>query len=169
MKKGEIVFSAVCVAFFGFMLFETLDLLGQGRAGEVGSGFWPFTALAVATLLSVLMLISSLKNSMAAVEENPHELTTEALAEKRRARITVTLSILCFLAYLLVMPWIGFIVASLLYILVFAWILGERRGWVLAVSPVLMTAVIMGVFAKFITIPFPKGIGVFAEFSRLFY
>jgi hypothetical protein len=40
---------------------------------------------------------------------------------------------------------------------------------VLATSPVLMTAVIMGVFAKFITIPFPKGIGVFAEFSRLFY
>lgn len=169
MKKGEFVFSAVCVAFFGFMLFETLDLLGQGRAGEVGSGLWPFMALAAATLLSVLMLISSLKKSIAAAGENPQELTAEALAEKRRARITVTLSILCFLAYLLVMPWIGFIVASLLYIFVFAWILGERRGWVLAVSPVLMTAVIMGVFAKFITIPFPKGIGVFAEFSRLFY
>jgi hypothetical protein len=29
--------------------------------------------------------------------------------------------------------------------------------------------VIMGVFAKFITIPFPKGVGLFAEFSRLFY
>jgi hypothetical protein len=30
---------------------------------------------------------------------------------------------------------------------------------VLAVSPILLTAVILGVFAKFITIPFPKGIG----------
>jgi hypothetical protein len=40
---------------------------------------------------------------------------------------------------------------------------------VLALSPFLVTAVIVAVFAKFITIPFPKGVGVFAELSRLFY
>jgi putative tricarboxylic transport membrane protein len=168
MKKGEIIFSAVCIAFFGFMLFETFELLGQGRPGEVGSGLWPFMALAISTLLSVLMLISNIRKSKAA-GPGAQGLTAEAVAEKRRARITVTLSIVCFLAYIIVTPWIGFIIATLLYILVFALILGERRRWVLAISPVLMTAVIMGVFAKFITIPFPKGIGVFAEFSRLFY
>jgi putative tricarboxylic transport membrane protein len=169
MKKGEIVFFAACVAFFGFMLFETFDLLGQGRPGEMGSGLWPFMALAVSTLLSALMLIASIQKSIKAAGQGAQEVTAEANAEKKRARATVTLSIVCFLAYILVMPWIGFILASLLYIFVFALVLGERRRWVLAISPVLMTAVIMGVFAKFITIPFPKGIGVFAEFSRLFY
>ena len=169
MKKGEIVFFAACVAFFGFMLFETFDLLRQGRPGEVGSGLWPFMALAVSMLLSALMLIASIQKSIKAAGQGAQEVTAEANAEKKRARVTVTLSIVCFLAYILVMPWIGFILASLLYIFVFAIVLGERRRWVLAISPVLMTAVIMGVFAKFITIPFPKGIGVFAEFSRLFY
>jgi hypothetical protein len=168
MKKSEIIFSAVCIAFFGFMLFETFELLGQGRPGEVGSGLWPFMALAISTLLSVLMLVSNIRKYKAA-GPGVQELTAEAIAEKRRARITVTLSIVCFLAYIIVTPWIGFIIATLLYIFVFALVLGERRRWVLAISPVLMTAVIMGVFAKFITIPFPKGIGVFAEFSRLFY
>jgi putative tricarboxylic transport membrane protein len=158
MKKGEIIFSAICIAFFGFMLFETFELLGQGRPGEVGSGLWPFMALATSTLLSVLMLISSIRRSNAAGSD-AQGLTAEAIAEKRRARM----------AYIIVMPWFGFIIATLLYIFVFALILGERRRWVLAISPVLMTTVIMGVFAKFITIPFPKGIGVFAEFSRLFY
>ena len=62
MKKGEIIFSAVCIAFFGFMLFETFELLGQGRPGEVGSGLWPFMALAISTLLSVLMLIANIRN-----------------------------------------------------------------------------------------------------------
>jgi uncharacterized membrane protein (DUF485 family) len=169
MKKGEIVFSGVCVAFFGFMLFETLDLLGQGRPGEVGSGLWPFMALAVSLVLSLLMLIASIKKYKAAAQENPPDLSAEAVAEKRRQRTIVTLSIVTFLAYILVMPWIGFILATLIYILAFALALGERRRWVLAVSPFLVTAVIVGVFAKFITIPFPKGIGVFAEFSRLFY
>jgi hypothetical protein len=32
-----------------------------------------------------------------------------------------------------------------------------------------VTAMIVAVFAKFITIPFPRGVGLFAEFSRLFY
>jgi putative tricarboxylic transport membrane protein len=168
MKKGEIIFSAVCIAFFGFMLFETFELLGQGRPGEVGSGLWPFMALAISTLLSVLILIANIRKSKAG-GPGAQELTAEAIAAKRRARITVTLSIVCFITYIIVTPWIGFIIATLLYILVFALVLGERRRWVLAIAPVLMTAVIMGVFAKFITIPFPKGVGVFAEFSRLFY
>lgn len=168
MKKGEVIFSAVCIAFFGFMLFETFDLLGKGRPGEVGSGLWPFIALAIATLLSILILIANIRKSNPAGPA-AQDLTVEAIAEKRRARITVTLSVVCFLAYIIVTPGIGFIIATLLFILVFALILGERRRWVLVIAPVLMTAVIMGVFAKFITIPFPKGIGVFAEFSRLFY
>ena len=71
---------------------------------------------------------------------------------------------------MVVIPWIGFILATLIYIPAFALALGERRKWVLAViSPFLLTAIIVAVFAKFITIPFPKGVGIFAEFSRLFY
>jgi uncharacterized membrane protein (DUF485 family) len=151
------------------MLFETLDLLGQGRAGEMGSGLWPFMALSVSLVLSLFMLIASMKKSRAAARESVPEPTAEAIAEKKRQRTTVTLSIVTFVVYILVMPWIGFILATLLYVLAFAIALGERRRWVLAASPFLVTAVIMGVFAKFITIPFPKGIGVFAEFSRLFY
>lgn len=169
MKKGEIIFSGVCVVFFGFMLFETFDLLGQGRSGEMGSGLWPFLALTASLVLSLFMLIASVQKYRAAAKESAPERTPEAVAEKKRQRITVTLSIVTFLAYILAMPWIGFILATLLYVLVFALALGERRRWVLAAAPFLVTAVIVAVFAKFITIPFPKGIGVFAEFSRLFY
>ena len=169
MKKGEIVFSAACVAFFGFMLTQTFELLGHGRSGEVGSGLWPFMALLVSIILSLLLLVSSIKKSQTAAGQGEKVLTPEAMAEKKRARVTVALSVACFLTYIIVMPWIGFVLATFLYILAFALALGERRRWVLAVSPVLVTAVILGVFAKFITIPFPKGMGIFAEFSRLFY
>ena len=167
MKKGEIIFCVGCIVFFGFMLFETFELLGQGRPGEVGSGLWPFVSLLVCLVLSILLLLSNLRAAKSA-EPSP-ERSPEALAEKRRARTTVGLSIACFLAYIVVIPVVGFILATFFYILAFAFILGERRRWVLLGSPPVITAVIMGVFAKFITIPFPKGIGLFADFSRLFY
>jgi len=49
------------------------------------------------------------------------------------------------------------------------WALEERRPWVLVGSPILITALVLVVFAKFISMPLPKGVGLFADFSRLFY
>jgi hypothetical protein len=168
MKKGEIVFFGICVAFFGFMFYEALDLAGRGRSGEMGSGFWPLIALGVSTLLSVVLLVQSVRRFRQAGGP-AEEMTPEEASELRRQRTTVTLSVVCFLVYMVVIPWIGFILATLLFVLAFALALGERRTWVLLVSPFLLTAIIVAVFAKFITIPFPKGVGVFAAFSRLFY
>ena len=81
----------------------------------------------------------------------------------------MTLSVVTFLIYMVVIPWLGFIFSTLVYIPIFALALGERRKSVLLISPFLLTGIIVAVFAKFITIPFPKGVGIFAEFSRLFY
>jgi uncharacterized membrane protein (DUF485 family) len=167
MKKGEIVFFAICVAFFGFMFYEGLDLAGQGRAGEIGSGLWPLLAIGASALFSIALLISSVKKFRR--EGTTEDRTPEAIAEKKKQRLIVTLSVVCFLIYMVVIPWVGFILSTLFYIPAFALALGERRKWVLFISPFLLTAIIVAVFAKFITIPFPKGVGIFAEFSRLFY
>jgi hypothetical protein len=168
MKKGEIVFFGVCVAFFGFMFFEAMGLAGRGRAGEMGSGFWPAIAIGVSTLLSILLLAASVKKFRQGLESSKDQ-TAEAIAERRRQSTTVTLSVVCFLVYMVLVPWIGFILSTLLFIPGFSLALGERRKWVLFIAPFLLTAIIIAVFAKFITIPFPKGVGIFAEFSRLFY
>jgi TRAP-type C4-dicarboxylate transport system permease small subunit len=168
MKKGEIVFFAVCVAFFGFMFYAGLDLAAQGRAGEIGSGLWPLIAIGTSFVLSVALLLAGLQKARRELGRAEDD-TPEALAEKKRQRVTVTLSVICFLVYMVVIPWIGFILATLLYIPAFALALGERRKWVLCLAPFFLTVIIVAVFAKFITIPFPKGLGIFAEFSRLFY
>jgi putative tricarboxylic transport membrane protein len=169
MKKGEIICSAVCVLFFGFMLSETFELMEQGRQGEVGSGFWPLMALVGATALSAAWLARNLaaharNKRTAAVAPSP-----EAAAEARGRRRKVALSFACLVGYIVLMPWIGFLVSTTLFILAFIVALEERRKAVLIVSPALITAVVIVVFAKFITIPLPKGVGFFADFSRLFY
>jgi putative tricarboxylic transport membrane protein len=169
MKKDEIVFFAVGVVFFSVMLYESLALLGRGRFGEMGSGLWPLIALGVCTVLSLVLLISSIQKYRRKTGVRPPLLTAEAMAEKKRQRTPVASSVLCFLAYLVTMPTIGFILATFLFIPALALALGERRRSVLMISPFLLTAIIVAVFAKFITIPFPKGTGVFAAFSRLFY
>ncbi len=168
MNKGEIVFFAVCVAFFGIMFITALGLVGAGREGEFGSALWPLIALGASTLFSLALLAASIRK-FRATQGPAEETTPEAAAEKRRRRITVALSSACLLAYMIAVPWIGFILATLLFVPAFTLALGERRKTVLYIAPVVLTAIIVGVFAKFITIPFPKGVGIFAAFSRLFY
>ncbi|MBU1745758.1 MAG: tripartite tricarboxylate transporter TctB family protein [Proteobacteria bacterium] len=169
MKKGEIVLGAFCVAFFSFMFYEAFKLHGVGRFGEVGSGFWPMLSLGVAVILSLSWLVSTfvaLAKEKGKAAEKP---TPETIAAAGSRRKKVALSVVCILVYIIVMPWIGFILSTFLFVPAFAIALGERRRLVLIISPFLITAITILVFAKFITIPFPKGAGIFVEFSRLFY
>ena len=169
MKKGEIVLGAFCVAFFSFMFYEAVKLHGVGRFGEVGSGFWPMLSLGVSVLLSLGWLIATLGKFFRAKGEALEESSPEASADLRSRWKKVGLSIVCIFGYILVMPWIGFILSTFLFVPLFALALDERRKLVLIISPFLVTAITILVFAKFIAIPFPKGVGIFVEFSRLFY
>ena len=170
MKKGEIVLSAVCLAFFSFMFYEALELRGVGRFGEVGSGFWPLLSLGVSTILSLIWLLANLRQYSrekgGTAEEPPAQ---ETIVEAWRRRRKIALCSVCLLAYIILTPWIGFILSTILFILTFVLALEEKRKLVLIISPLLITAVIIVVFAKFITIPLPRGVGMFAEFSRFFY
>lgn len=169
MKRGEIVLSAFCVAFFSFMFYEAVKLHGVGRFGEVGSGFWPMLSLGASVILSLSWLVSTLRTLSREKGKAIAEPTPETIAAAGSRRKKVVLSTLCILIYIVIMPWIGFILSTLLFIPAFALALEERRKMVLIISPFLITAITILVFARFITIPFPKGVGIFAEFSRLFY
>lgn len=167
-RKGEVVFFAVCVAFFGFMGAQAVALMGEGRAGEIGSALWPLIALAASFGASVVLLVKALRSPGRAA---PAVETADAggAGETRRRRQAVALSTACFFVYLWAITLLGFILATLLFIPAFAIALGERRTKVLVLAPLVLTTVMAAVFLKFLSIPFPKGVGVFAAFSRLFY
>jgi putative tricarboxylic transport membrane protein len=170
MEKGPIIGNAVILVFFLFMLFESFKLHEIRRFGDVGSGFWPILVLALASILSASLLFSSLrKGKKKGEKESEVPPSPDSIAARKRARNIVILSSLATLAYIFAMQWVGFAIATLLYVLAFILILGERRKWVVIFSPLLVTVFILVVFSKFISIPFPKGIGVFADLSRFLF
>jgi putative tricarboxylic transport membrane protein len=170
MKKGPIFGNALILAFFLFMLLNSFKLHEIRRFGEMGSGFWPILILALASVLSAILLFSPLlKRKDPGGKDTEESPSPGSIASRKRARNNVILSSLATLFYIFAMQWVGFAVATLLYFFAFIVILGERRKWVLIFSPPLVTVFILVVFSKFIAIPFPKGIGVFAELSRFFF
>ena len=169
MKKGPIIGNAVILVFFLFLLLQSLKLQEVRRFGELGSGFWPILILGLGSLLSAILLFSSWMKRKGKEKEAEESDSPDSIASRKRARKIVIVSSVATLGYIFAMQWIGFALATLFYVLAFIVILGERRRWVLVFSPVLVTVFILVVFSKFIAIPFPKGIGFFAELSRFFF
>jgi putative tricarboxylic transport membrane protein len=171
MKKDEIVAAVVMIAFFVFMLINGMELRFVKRFGEMGSGFWPILILGIAIFLSILLLISHLITFQKEKKEASGEasISVEGRIDLKNRRKKFVLSVLCLLGYIITMPWIGFVLSTLVYVFIFILALGERRKFVLALSPFLVTVLTVIVFAKFIAMPLPKGVSVFAAFSRLLY
>lgn len=171
MKKDELFASMAVIAFFSFMLIQAAELKFVRRVGDMGSGFWPILILSAATLLSLLVLVFNVRayrRDRKTFEEKPIEQAPDAPDLKVR-RIKLALSVVCLLGYILIMPYIGFVLATFIYVLAFILSLGERRKWVLSLSPFLVTAMAVAVFGRFIAMPLPRGIDAFAAFSRIFY
>lgn len=171
MERDEIIGNVVIVSFFIFMLAHSFKLQEIRRFGEMGSGFWPILILSAAVILSAVLLISSLVGYLKAKRQASGEPSPSPEAAKglRAQRKKIALSSILLLLYIIVMPWIGFGLSTLLYVPAFILVLGERRRLVLILSPVLVTVFVILIFSRFIAIPFPKGVGIFAAFSRLFY
>jgi putative tricarboxylic transport membrane protein len=117
------------------------------------------------------LLISSLVGYLKAKRQSSGEplLSPEAAKGLRLRRKKIALSSILLLLYIIIMPWIGFGLSTLLYAPAFILVLGERRKLVLILSPLLVAVFVILIFSRFIAIPFPKGVGIFAAFSRLFY
>ena len=171
MKKDELVANGAVIAFFAFMLVQAVELKFVRRIGDMGSGFWPILVLSFATFLSILVLIFNTRTYLQEKKARTGEPIEPAKSaqEIKERRMKLVLSVVCLLIYILIMPYIGFVLSTFFYVLAFILALGERRKWVLVISPFLVTAMAVAVFGKFITMPLPRGVDAFAAFSRFFY
>jgi putative tricarboxylic transport membrane protein len=162
-KRGEVIFFGLSSAFFLFMSFEALGQLGHGRPGEMGSGVWPLIALSACLGLSGLQVYLSWKSSAKALSP------PEEVLESKPRRKELVLAVVVFALYLLAIPWLGFFLSTFLFVPAVSWALGERRTRVLVLGAIVVTGAILGLFGWFISIPFPKGVGIFASLSRLLH
>jgi len=136
---------------------------GIRRFGEVGSGFWPLIVLGFAAALSLFLFFQGLWETIG--DSRPKTGAQPASWDTGRGLAVMAI----VLVYLLLMPWIGFVVTTPGFVLIFMLGLGERRVGLLSAAPLFITAGLFLFFVKFLQIPLPRGSGVFLHFSRMLY
>ena len=121
----------------------------RGASARWEAGCWPLLALGISSILSLVWLIGNLRRYAREKEGHPEELPTpEAVAAAWGMRKKIALCGICLLVYIVAIPWIGFLLSTVLFILAFILALEEKRRLGLIISPLLITAVVILIFAS---------------------
>ncbi|SFD16602.1 tripartite tricarboxylate transporter TctB family protein [Tropicimonas isoalkanivorans] len=160
--RAELIFNAFVGFFLSFLLFNALMLPGSDNPSDLlGAGGFP-TVLCILGLVVLAFITLRVLRYQKAI----HVPLFDARSVDGRA---AALSVLLLLAYILVLDIIGFILGTLLYLPIAAWLIGYRSPVRVAIYTIAATVVVTTVFGILFLVPLPRGIGQLRELSYLIY
>ncbi len=141
--------SLACGVVFGVLLLATF--------GMAGSLHYPLAysqvLIAGIALLFVFSAVRDRRDALAVGAAHPEAVTVDAPGG---VAATLASAALC-IAYALAWPWLGFFVATFLYVAAQLWLLRERSMLFLFGVPACVTLLVYVVFARLLALPFPAG------------
>jgi putative tricarboxylic transport membrane protein len=141
--------SLACGVVFGALLLATF--------GMDGSLHYPLgysqVLIAAIALLFVASALRDRRDARVLQEAHPDAVTGDAPGG---VAATLASAALC-VAYACAWPWLGFFVATFLYVAAQLWLLRERTLPFLIGIPACVTLLVYVVFARLLALPFPAG------------
>jgi len=148
MARRDLIAALVLLAFTGGFAWLTLRLPDRGLPNTPGPAFFPSVIAAALAVLSVALLVRGAR--AAAVEP-----ATPPPAVAARGWLALG----AFVVYLIALPTLGFLIASVPFFAVLTWVYGERRIVVVALTSIAAPAALLLVFRWGFQIFLPRGIG----------
>jgi putative tricarboxylic transport membrane protein len=135
-----------------------------GNPDQISPGFWPqmlSVGIVIGTLVRIGQKFRTRKRPIAGGA------VTEAEEDTRMPR--VALGIALVVGYLVGILFLGYILATALFLITFIY-LGGQRKWYVVIPLGLVTSVVFAyVFLKVVYIALPSGVGVFDQLSVILY
>ena len=118
----------------------------MGKLRHPGPGFLPFGLAVILMALALALILKSRTGEKSPVPFWP-----------RRTWVRPLLGVIIFLLYAFVLGYLGFILTTFLFLIVWMWVI-ERIRWVtLLTISVSVTAVLYFIFQYFLEVPLPAG------------
>ena len=152
MQKADVILPGLVTAFGAIIMWQSLTQMDYFYAdrGAPGPGFLPFW---VSFGVVVLGLIVTVREIRMPADEAPVREWPDALGKRR-----IIYLLGGFLAFLLVIPLIGFVLASILFMFIVSLLLGMHQVKTAAIASILIGLFMHLVFDKWLMLSLPKGI-----------
>lgn len=154
------VFFLICASVFGFLLVPTIEEewshspKGKGlsyTSYTLGPRFFPYLSASLMGLLSLLLLVKSLRSKKRHTEENK-------LPRPKSEFQPVLVFMATGTGYIAFLSYLGVALATPLCLLALFWYFGLRKwSWILLLT-IGVTIFIYAIFEKLMGIPLPQGI-----------
>lgn len=158
-----------------YLYFEALQIAPAGE-GRLGADFWPkiILLLAMATCIWEIArrvgvrVVRNHRHRHGRFDDAsliPREKPTEGAPEV--GRFVPWIGIALTAAYVFTFPWLGYFLATLLYVTAFVYLGNYRRAWVAAAIGLVASLGFMFLFMRIVYVSLPIGIGPFGQLSAL--
>ena len=151
-----------------FLYSQTSLFASLGREGHLGPAFWPRAVLVLLMIVcagEIARIAFFLKPGAAEPALTHSAAPVEGEEDGRRFPALLAGGIGITVLYVPAMEYIGFLLATIIYLAAFMWIGRYRRPAVVAATSVLGTLAFVYVFMKIVYVSLPLGAGPFRTFS----
>jgi len=152
-----------------YLFHLSMDFPQTQPKGRLGAQVWPQFFLGGLILMCLYEIAwhaiqTFVRESALRPSPDLHEQDAEQISIRKFMAGAVTFS-----AYVLLFPYIGFVLDNTLFLLIFTALGGNRNRWVLILLPTLGTVMLCYLFVKLVYIPLPRGVWIFDDFTIAFY
>lgn len=143
---------------FSIYCFFYIGKVDDHTATELGAAFWPRLILGLMIILLIVGLVNIIRK-----KNGIGKITAEGVKGFFKSKLLIGM-IICIVAGL-ILPKVGFIPTSFLFLIAFGVLLGEKRPVVLIATGIIATLILYIVFQGPLSIFLPRGVSVFRQFA----
>lgn len=158
------------VVFFGI----AFNIPPPRVESPLAAGFWPKIVLVLLFITSGIHLTRLMLRKKAVEEQLAKKAEGERKREEEETGERKVFSLLLFgigisFLYIYIIRWIGFVIATPIFMATFMYVTGYRKKLTLVVVPIVTLAIFLLLFVEATYIPLPRGYGIFKSISVFFY
>lgn len=171
-KIEDMVFTLLFLLFFGVVLVGIDKWIGAFRPTqtfETGPKLFPMILASIAVVLSISILIGQILKYRSTDGSDKKECAGEETITPIVKQYVLMTTLLTLFIFIYAMEYVGFLVSSLFLLLALQYTLGNRNWTRIVLFALGIIAVNFLVFIQLLQIQLPRGVGIFEQFSLLFY
>ena len=160
---NNIVAGLILIGLSIFFFFLTTQFPIVKGYQQMGDAFWPRAVLLVLIGLSILLIFQSLltrRKKESAQKTSPKEVLD-------RPALFKTMGVM--IVYIFCIPYLGFLFSTFLALMVFSYLMGDRKTSSMVYFSLGMTVATYLIFALLIYTALPRGVWIFKSLSNLLY
>lgn len=160
---GSILFCVILLVIFIFFLINSINMENLREVDPVGASGIPSIIL----LILVALLIYTLFQEVVKYRKNREQMNHKVLFTK--PALIIMIIIIGIALFILLLNKIGFFIACLFLTPLLLILLGSKNKVQIIIFSVSIPLVFTFLFGNVLSIPLPKGIGIFSEISNFLY